>query len=242
MYIRGHNDPAPGGFGGFQGGVNGTPIVVRKAPAKPTMAVWGHGASARAKSEASRFMIEVLGSLGRPNVGLLEGIDIQLHIIPHDKKVTDLLEFSPLKGKDAGDGRTYDDLRGVGGQKFGGSILYAAGEETLVHIPGKPSGYYQGYIVSHESGHVVEQFALTPAQRKRLLDAFARRQETNGPWLSADVSADVHEYFASSTAAFYGHPKTNKAAERVTYTREWLKKNDGPMYRLLNDVYNRAPA
>jgi hypothetical protein len=242
MYLRGCGDRSMSGCGGASAGVNGTPAFARRTPYKLPLAVWSHGTSALARSEATTFMVEVFGSLSPANVSLLDGLDIQLHIIPHDKKVTDLLEFSGLRGRDAGGGRTYDDLRGIGGQKFGRSILYAAGEETLEHIPGKPSGYYRGFLVSHESAHVVEQFALTPTQRKRLLDAYARRQAAGGPWLSADVSADLHEYFASSTAAFYGHPKTNSAAERVTYTRAWLRKNDGPMYRLLTDVYSRAPA
>jgi hypothetical protein len=240
MYIRGHGNRVLGGFGRASDGVNGRPLFARKTPYKLPLAVWSHGTSALARSEATKFMVDVFESLGPSNVRLLDGLDIQLHIIPHDKKVTDLLEFSGLRGRDAGGGRTYDDLRGVGGQKFGNSILYAAGEETLVHVPGKPSGYYRGFLVSHESGHVVEQFALTPMQRKRLLDAYTTRQAANGPWLSADVSVDLHEYFASSTSAFYGHPKTNDAAERVTYTREWLRKNDGPMFRLLTDVYSRT--
>ena len=60
----------------------------------------------------------------------------------------------------------------MGGEKFGGSILYAVGEETLVSIPGYPSPYGSGYVAAHESGHVVEQFALTDSQRNRLQDAY----------------------------------------------------------------------
>ena len=173
---------------------------------------------------------------------LLEGIDVQLHIIPHDKKLTDLDEFSFLKGMKDSDGRNYDELRGVGGTKFGNSILYAVAEETLKHIDGKPSGYYSGFVVSHESGHVVEQFALTKAQSKRLQEAYNERKSANGPWLSAYASSNLHEYFAQSTAAFFEHPQNPGAADKTTYTRVWLQKNDRPMYILLTDVYKRAPA
>jgi hypothetical protein len=206
------------------------------------MVVWGHGTSSLAVSEANKFMNQVLGSLRQDNVNLLEGMDIQLHIIPYNMKLTDLNEFSFLKGMKDSDGRNYDDLRGVGGTKFGSSILYAVAEETLVHIPGKPSGYYSGFVVSHESGHVVEQFALTKTQRNRLQEAYNARKDANGPWLSAYASSNLHEYFAQSTAAFFGHPQNYKEADKLAYTRAWLKKNDRLMYKLLTDVYKRAPA
>ena len=199
--------------------------------------MWGHGASAAATSEANRLMNEVLGSLRPSNQALLAGIDIQQHIIPKDKKLTDLPEFSAKAGQKTVDGRIYDDLRGMGGEKFGRSILYAVGEETLVSIPGYPSPYGGGYVAAHEAGHVVERFALTNSQRNRLQDAFDDRTRANGPWLSPYAKSNPHEYFASSTAAFYGHPRTNSASDRTLFTRAWLKKNDGRMYRLLTDVY-----
>jgi hypothetical protein len=215
----------------------GTPLLARKTPDTVEMVVWRHGASASAIGEANRLMIEVLGSLRPSNVMLLEGIDIQLHIIPKDKKLTDLGEFRLMTGAKTVDGRIYDDLRGMGGEKFGGSILYAVGEETLVSIPGYPSPYGSGYVAAHESGHVVEQFALTKSQRTRLQDAFDARTRANGPWLSTYAKSNPHEYFASSTAAFYGHPRTSSAIDRTVFTRAWLKKSDRHMYGLLTDVY-----
>ena len=150
-------------------------------------------------------------------------------------------EFSFLKGVKGSDGKPYDDSRGVGGTKFGNSILYAVAEENLVSIPGTPS-HYTGFLVSHESGHVVEKFALTKTQRKRLQEAYNARKHANGPWLSAYTSSDLHEYFAQSTAAFFAHPQNSREADKLTYTRAWLQKNDRPMYQLLTDVYKRAPA
>jgi hypothetical protein len=219
----------------------GTPLLAPGTTSTLEMAVWGHGASAAATSEANRLMIEVLGSLRPSNLALLEGIDIQLHIIPKDKKLTDLPEFSARTGEKTVDGRLYDDVRGMGGEKFGGSILYAVGEETLVPIPGYPTPYGSGYVAAHESGHVVEQFALTNSQKKRLQDAYDDRKRANGPWLSLYAKSNPpHEYFASSTAAFYGHPRTNAASDRALFTRAWLRKNDGRMYGLLTDVYRKT--
>lgn len=204
---------------------------------KVDTAVWGHGVSDLAKNEAAMFMNEVIESLGQDNVDFFQGLDIQLHITPHDKKLTDLDQFSWLKSVKG----SYDDSRGVSGTKFGSSILYAVGEETLVSIPGK-SSHGRGFIVSHETGHIVEQFALTKTQRKRLQDAYNARKDANGPWLNppSHTSSNLHEYFAQATAAFFGHPFTKRAADKEMYARAWLEKNDRPIYRLLVDVYKAS--
>lgn len=240
MYIRVQTYRTLGeSVGPFEGTFTGTPILAHTLP----MAVWGHGASAVAISEANKSMIEVLGSLGRDNVNLLEGMDVQLHIVPHDKKLTDLDEFAWLKGVKTFDGSNYDDVRGVGGTKFGKSILYAVAEETLVSIPGrKPSGECRGHVVSHESGHVVAQFALTKTQTRRLQEAYNTRKDANGPWLRPYASSNCQEYFGDATAAFFEHAISNREADKVAYTRAWLKKNDRPIYRLLTDVYKTPPA
>jgi hypothetical protein len=218
----------------------GTPVLAPRTTSTPEMVVWAHGASAPAASEANRLMKEILGSLRAPNLALLAGLEIQQHIIPKDKKLTDLVEFSASTGEKTVTGRVYDDLRGVGGEKFGRSILYAVGEETLVLIPEYPSPYGSGYVAAHEAGHVVEQFALTNAQRKRLQEAYDDRTRANELWLSTYAKSDPHEYFASSTAAFFGHPRTDSESDRARFTGAWLKKNDSRMYGLLTDVYRKT--
>jgi hypothetical protein len=228
MYIHEHHS----GFG--------KPIVGRRTPDGVETAVWGHGAPDLAKSEAAMFMNEVLASLGPANVSLLEGIDVQLHIIPHDKQLTDLFEFESLKGEPTFDGRRYEDVRGMGGMRFGRSILFAVGQETLMSVPGKQLGYNRGAVPSHETGHVVGRFALTKSQQSRLRDVFARRTKAQGPWVDTYASSNVDEYFASSTSAFFGRAPTNKANELARFTRAWLKEHDRPMYALLADVYKRA--
>lgn len=185
----------------------GSPLLEPRTSSGLEMVVWAHGASASATSEANRRMIEVLGSLRPSNLALLDGLDIQLHIIPKDKKLTDLLEFSAKKGLPTGHGGVYDDLRGVGGERSGRSILYAVGEETLASIPGYPSPYGSGYVAAHEAGHVVERYTLTTGQRppagglrqsdarERAVAEPAREVDPSGvfrvvdrglPWTSAD--------------------------------------------------------
>jgi peptidoglycan hydrolase-like protein with peptidoglycan-binding domain len=219
--------------------------ALKKAPSKPAPTggpptkVVGHGASADAVRLGRERMNEVIGSLRKPETGKLKGATIELHIIPHDKKLTDLKPFAHLKGKPTHDGRKYDELRGVGGIKKGNTIYYAVAEEQLVSVPGKPSGYARGFVASHETGHLVEQFGMTEGQKKRLTMAYKIRKKSGGPWLNpaSYTKANTGEYFAQCTAAYFGRPYSTSEADKKMYTRAWLKKNDKPMYVLLYEIY-----
>ena len=236
MYIRGDSNAAFGDTGGFPGGLA---LFARKAAGTVPTAVWAHGTSELARSDAEKFMNRIFGSLAPSNVALFEGLDVQLHIIPYDKRLTDLPEFASLKGTKTFDGRNYDDVRGMGGMKFGESILYAAGEDTLVARPGKPF-YPGGRVVYHESGHVVGRFGLTRSQQDRLKDAFDKRTKANGPWLETYASSNPEEYLACATSAFFMNPPVGRTEDPIPYTREWLRRNDHPIHALLTDVYKGA--
>jgi hypothetical protein len=231
MYIREH-DSTP----------LGESIFARRTPGKVEAAVWSHGTSNLAKSEATMFMNEVLENLGPANVALFDGIDVQLHIIPHNVRLTDMPEFASLKGKTTHDGRKYEDVRGMGGMRFGNSILFAVGQEMLMSVPGNKPGFTRGGAPSHETGHVVGLFALTPSQQARLDQAFKKQAEAKGPWVDDYASSNTKEYFASCTSAFFGRPPTIQANDTARFNRAWLKANDRRMYALLADVYKRARA
>lgn len=221
------------------GASHAAPAIQRKPdPQLPTKVV-GHGASAEAIRIAEARMTEVLGSLKDPAAGELKGATVELHVIPHDKKLTDLPEFASLKGTKTFDGRNYDDLRGVGGTKSGDTVRYAIAEEQLVSVPGKPSGYALGFVAGHESGHIVEQFGLTADQKKDLQDAYDARKKAGGPWLNPSwyTSSNTGEYFAQSTAAYFGRPYSTSDEDKKTYTRDWLKKNDPAVCKLLSAIY-----
>ena len=220
-------------------GGRGSPVVQRKDTAGLTATVVDHGASEDAVKIAKARMNEVLGNLKDPAAGELKGATVELHIIPHDKKLTDLSEFASLKGTKTFDGRNYDDLRGVGATKIKDTIRYAIAEEQLVKVKDKPSQYELGFVAAHESGHVVEQFGLNKDQQKSLKDAYDERKKAGGPWLSPDwyTSSGTGEYFAQSTSAYFGRPYSSSDEDKKTYTRDWLKKNDTAMAKLLGTVY-----
>ena len=211
-----------------------------KAIGGTALNVIGHGAKASAIKLARERMTEVLGGLKAPGETQLKGTSVELHIIPSDKKLTDLPEFASLKGVKTFDGRNYDDLRGVGGTKIGSDIRYAIAEEQLISVSGKPSVYSKGFVAAHESGHIVEQFGLTEDQKKALQKAYDARKKADGPWLSPKdyTSTSTGEYFAQSVAAYFSHPYSDSKEDKSMYTKEWLKKNDPEMHKLLASIYS----
>jgi hypothetical protein len=269
------------------------------------LVVVDHGATSVADAARDRLN-EIYMNLRSANLAELkrEGItSIELHIIPENKKLTDLPEFSSLRGQQTPDGRHWENVRGAGGQHVGNKIRYAVAEEEIKGTHGhgaaialgivgglvgglagaaagfglgsigggagaagrekggaiaggiagaaagvaagvalgsdidKSTGYGEEFVASHETGHTVEQFALTPAQQTKLAQLYAARKRAGGPWLEpADyTSSNKDEYFAQCTAAYFGRPYNE--SNRDTYNREWLHKNDPEMYSFLNEIF-----
>ncbi|PWT99382.1 MAG: hypothetical protein C5B51_27265 [Terriglobia bacterium] len=126
---------------------------------------------------------------------------------------------------------------GIGGAALGATLGAVAGNA----LDQQDTGYAPAFLASHEGTHVVELFALTPAQHTEVTRLYDIRKKANGPWLApADyTSSNVHEYWAQCSSAFFRRPYENQYAD--SYTPEWLQKNDPGMYRLLVEVYG-APS
>jgi hypothetical protein len=225
-----------------------SPVVQRQAtPAATTisMKVVPHGASEAAVKAAETQTREVLATLKAANLTQLKGETIELHIIPSNKKLTDLPEYANLKGVQTWDKkRAYDEIRGAGAEKVGSVIRYAVAEEQLVNVPNRPMGYAPGFVGTHESGHVVQQFALTKRQNDDLAAAYSARVKAGGPWLAPAwyTSGNVGEYFAQGTAAYLGHPYSTSGEDKKMYAKDWLQKNDPALFKLLDEIYGATSA
>lgn len=125
----------------------GKPVISFRHADKVRTSVIHHGTSHKARAEANTLMDEVFESLGPSNVALLDGRDVELHIIPYDKQLPELSEFQKLKGQRSPEGRSYDFLRTTGGMEFGQIIRYAIGEETIIKLLQKPSPFNPGFMV-----------------------------------------------------------------------------------------------
>jgi hypothetical protein len=204
---------------------------------RPRVSVVGHGASASAVQAAQDS--QVFDQLAERNQVQIQNDTIEIHVIPKDKKLTDLPEFAHLKGVKTFDGRNYDDLRGVGGTRVGNVVRFAIAEEQLVPVAGAPPGYGPGFVGAHESGHVVMDFALTSSQQTRLKAAYDARKKANGPWLPPPdyTKSSSSEYWAQVSAAYFGRPYSDTEEHRKVFNRDWLKRNDPAIFLLLQEVY-----
>jgi hypothetical protein len=222
----------------------GKPIINLRAGKIVRTSVKNHGRRGEATREATKTMKEVFRNLAPANVALLDGTDVQLHIIPHDKQLTDISEFVHLRGQRTCGGRLCDLVRSTGPMQLGPSILYAIGEEDVAYSRDRLPHLLQGFAVSHDSALVVARFALTVTQKKTLDDIFARRRQDvqagAAHWIGAYAGSSPDAYFASSTAGFFEHPRSVGAPDPARFTRAWIEKNDPAMHALLREVYQGA--
>jgi hypothetical protein len=113
------------------GGAGGADARTRPEDFGITFVVVDHGVSGSVAAQARAQMLETLGSLRPANLAELHNTRVELHIIPEDKKLTDLPEFAALRGTKTFDGRLWDNVRGVGGERVGSTIRYAVAEEEI---------------------------------------------------------------------------------------------------------------
>ncbi|MDQ6711494.1 MAG: peptidoglycan-binding protein [Candidatus Dormibacteraeota bacterium] len=215
---------------------------------KVTIDTVGHGSSSAAIAAAKAIQQQEWLNLDLAGLKQLDGLTIELHVIPHDKKMTDLDEFTALKGQTTFDGRLWDDVRGINMGKDGTKVRSAVGEEALITIKGQPAGYGPGFVAAHETGHALKN-ALTAAQLTKLTKLFTDRVAAHATpaqgsaddanWLSPSwyTGANEDEYFADSIAAYLNHPYDTGEATVKMYTPGWLAANDSEMYTFLQGVF-----
>ena len=169
-------------------------------------------------------------------------------IIPARTNMTDVSEFSSLKGQKTFDGRDWSGVRGSGGlQTHDGAFAIGVAEENLVNVRGVKSGYPDGYsIAMHELAHALEAKGLTPEQKVRLdaLYAQQRQQDARKAGTHHDAFTDNYaaqnkrEYFAQATNAFFGkNAGKDKNGRENKNGRAWLQARDPDMYAFLVEMY-----
>ncbi|HEY8736694.1 MAG TPA: peptidoglycan-binding protein [Candidatus Dormibacteraeota bacterium] len=215
---------------------------------KITIDTVAHGSSTAAVAAAKTVQEQEWLNLDLVGLKQLDGLTIELHVIPHNKKMTDLDEFKALKGQTTFDGRLWDDVRGINMGKDGKKIRSAVGEEALIAIKGQASGYGPGFVTSHETGHALKN-SLTATQLTTLTKLFSDRVKDHPPpaqsaaddadWLPPSwyTGANENEYMADSIAAYFSHPHSTAATTVTMYTPGWLAKNDAKMYAFLQTIF-----
>jgi hypothetical protein len=237
----GAKQAAGGGAGSGSGPLKvNNPLPVRKGEQKRTVCgvqIIGTDVSPSALDACETFVRLTVGN--RKDIqDRLAKANVALVILPRDKKMTEVSQFSGLKGTKTFDGRMWDDVRGSGGMKVAGGIwAIAVPEENLVEAEGATDKYGSGYSVGlHEFAHTVHAKGVTDDERKQIAALYAARKKANGPWTESYGASNEKEYFAQSTNCFLGENAgvgQNGAA--------WLRDNDKPMYDLLVSIYGPPP-
>jgi hypothetical protein len=197
--------------------------------------VAAEGVDPKAVAAVEKYIGQMIGNNKHAQEELKKA-KVEIVVIPHDKKMTDLDQFKDLKGTTTFDGRLWDDVRGSGGMTTpSGSFALAAPEENLTEIKGVADPYGKGYSVGmHEFAHTLHLKGLTDDQNKSIDTLFADRTTAGGPWTEAYGSSNKLEYFAQSTNAFFG---MNQGIGQNG--RDWLEKNDPEMCKFLDGLYGK---
>ncbi len=105
-------------------------------------------------------------------------------VVPKNKKMTDLPQFSSLVGKKTFDGRDWDKVRGSGGMEINGHIYVAVTEENVLgtDAEGDVSGtqwcYASGYsTTTHEIAHVIDMHGLSDEDRKKVDELYKAKKD-----------------------------------------------------------------
>jgi hypothetical protein len=237
---------------GISGAIDAGVMAVRRAAAMAQIKIdiQAHGSGGTA--EAQRYINEVFMSTSLDNLATMAGKTIEFHIIPIGTKLTELAPFTSLAGTTTFDGRLWDNVRGIQMPADEATIRFAVGAEDLGQ--GDGSGYGPGFVAAHEQGHGLQARGLTAEQLQDITDAYTDRvaahpvtQATPASdpaqafWLQPEwySAANQNEYFASSVAAWFGHPYNSGEAATARYTKAWLRTNDRPMYDVLSSIYGR---
>jgi len=226
-----------------------TAVRRQVAKSKITVDIRAHGAKTGA-SQAKAYVEETFMSSSLENLEAMAGKTIEFHIIPVGTKLTELDEFKELAGTNTFDGRLWDDVRGIWMGAGDKTIKFAVGAEDLGD---GGSGYGPGFVAAHEGGHGLQFHGLTSTQKTAITKAYKDKvaahpvtqatpatDPAQAHWLQPEwySAANENEYFASSVAAWFGHPYSESEEAKKRYKRDWLQKNDKAMYDILKGIYS----
>ena len=161
----------------------------------------------------------------------------QLAVIPRNRYVTDLPEYSHLAGRADFTGRTYESfhIRGLGAVK--GQPVSSGPEEQLVddfdeHHPVYP---YIALSTAHEFAHAIQNLCFND-QDHQTWDSFYAEALEAGIYPGTHMMANVEEFFAVLSTAYF-EVTTELASEP---DRARLAEDYPEIVKALDDIYQGA--
>ncbi len=214
------------------------PFILQAQPDEPVPIVDDGTSSPDARAKAKDLLARMLAQSPAGIPASLRAGRVFLTIIPQDKKLTDLPQFKALRGVKLPDGRTWDDIRGVGFfSQDDGTVAVGVGEENL--LPDAPDGYPKGFLVAHEFSHAVHAYGLPDADSAAVTSAYDLRKNAQLDFPSRYASTNRFEYFAVSASSFFGRRLGGSDPEREI---GWIETNDKPMFGILARTYGAPRA
>jgi len=159
---------------------------------------------------------------------------VEVHVVGRKQMLTDLPEFTGLKGKRDGD-REFDKERGISG------MTVVCPEENLLRLPEDPYFALHSEACVHEFAHAIQLEGIP----KHLQDLVERRFKwalQNHLWEDTYASTNVLEFFAeTSTWYFVGaagsFPAKGWNGILPMYDLNGLMIYDPPTFTMLHDIY-----
>jgi len=146
-------------------------------------------------------------------------------VVPRGKTVLDLPEFRCLRDDDAA---FLEDVCGVADSA--GDYPVATVEER--DLLGERSGPCRGLnILYHELGHLVDSWALAPADHLQVRYLYADAMRA-GLYRGEYAATNSDEYFAEGTQAFFASADPEGLRDRA-----WLRVYDPALYEFLSRIY-----
>jgi hypothetical protein len=188
----------------------------------------------QARVKARALLQEMLAQSPASIAASLRAHRVFLVIIPQNKKLTDLPQFSSLRGVSLPGGRIWDDVRGVGFvSQDDGTVAVAAGEENFLE-GASPDNYSKGFLLAHEFSHAVQGYGLSPSEAELTRQAYRDRIAAHLEFPSHYAQTDDREYFAVSASSFFDRRRSGRDPEREI---GWIRQNDAVMFALLGRAY-----
>ncbi|MFE0423168.1 hypothetical protein ACFW15_12165, partial [Streptomyces sp. NPDC058953] len=180
-------------------------------------------------------------------------------VVPRDRPMTSLDAFKDLKGRTTEDGRSWDDVRGMGRHTAAVTEENLLGEQPET---GDEEPYEDGYSTTlHEVAHTLHLHVLDSADRRSITDAFEATDALGeaGAWPDGALygydedgerslpnysSLNENEFFAQLTNVYL---RANKGTDQFTGLPrnnggpEWVEEHQPGLYPLLRRLYGPGP-
>ncbi|HZX38658.1 MAG TPA: hypothetical protein VFF37_10060, partial [Streptomyces sp.] len=181
-------------------------------------------------------------------------------VVPKSEAMTSLDPFRDLAGRTKSDGRSWDEVRGIGRRTAGVTEENLLGEVTSVPTTDQPA-HPDGYSTTlHEFAHTIHAYGLSKAWQQEIHDAYrATLDEYGALWPDGVLhgmdgkgrrtganysSRDELEFFAQLTNVYL---RANGGTDPYTWERrqnggpDWVRRHQPKLFPLMQRLYGEDP-